>query len=184
MASRPNRDTHTVIAEPKKNRYTHAVSACLAGIKCTFKSGNHPNKKAVKLFMDGRALAVCPEVAGGMGVPRERSEICGGTGADVINRKARIISVSGEDVTSHHISGAKKLCAVIRNIGIKKAILRPYSPACGTGLIYDGTFSGKLRAGDGVFAAMLKSQGVKLCGEKSAKPKTKAKSLKTPRVRW
>ena len=54
-------------------------------------------------------------------------------------------------------------------MGIKKAILKSNSPACGTGLIYDGTFSGKLRPGDGVFAAMLKRDGIRLYSEKTIK---------------
>lgn len=156
MASRKNK------FQPK---YRFVVSACLAGIDCTFKGGNNLSKKVRKLFEDGVALAVCPEVAGGLGSPRERSEICGGGGLEVLEGRARVLSRSGRDNTGPYLRGATRVAEITERLGIKKAILKSGSPSCGPGMIYDGNFCGKLRPADGVFAAMIKKRGVEIHDE-------------------
>ena len=150
-------------------KYRFVVSACLAGIDCTFKGGNNLSKKVRKLFEDGAALAACPEVAGGLGIPRERSEICGGGGPEVLKKRAGVFSLSGKDKTLFYLRGAAAVTRLVKRLGIKEAILKSDSPSCGQGRIYDGTFSGRFRPSDGVFAAMLKQSGVRVYGENSGK---------------
>lgn len=78
----------------------------------------------------------------------------------------------GEDVTDKFLKGAEisfKVCmqmAALRNEPIEGAILKANSPSCGSGKIYDGTFSGRLVDGNGVFASMLKAQGIEVITEK------------------
>jgi len=136
----------------EKKHYKFIVSACLAGVNCTFRGGNKKNPGIVKMIRDGRALGVCPEVAGGLTVPRENCEIVHGN----------VVTASGKDVTSNYKDGAKAFLAIAAHLGIKKAILKSNSPACGIGRIYDGRFSNTLKDGDGVLASMLRRKGFKL----------------------
>lgn len=142
------------------------VSACLAGVNCTFRGKNNLNDKIKRMMLDKEAIALCPEVYGLLGVPRENIELVGGDGNDVLEGRARAISSSGRDVTKDVLVGANRVLDIAKRYGIKDAILKSNSPTCGNGHIYDGTFSGTLRAGYGVLAALLKRNGIKVITEK------------------
>jgi uncharacterized protein YbbK (DUF523 family) len=151
---------------PQNKRFL--VSACLAGVNCTFRGKNNLSDKIKRMVHDGRAIALCPEVYAYLGVPRENIELVGGDGNDILNGKARAISSSGKDVTESLIAGAHKILNLMNRYGIKEAILKSNSPTCGDGHIYDGTFSYTIRIGDGILAALLKKNGIKVCTEKEA----------------
>lgn len=136
------------------------VSACLAGENCTYSGRNKLCPEVRKLVEEGLAVAVCPELAGGSGVPRERCEITGGDGNDVLEKRARVITVSGADISEALISGAQKTLETARQYKVEAAILKSKSPSCGCGSIYDGTFRGVLIKGDGVTTAMLRKNGI------------------------
>ena len=142
------------------------VSACLAGINCTFRGKNNLNDKIKKLTDSGAAIALCPEVCASLGVPRENIELSGGDGNDVLDGKAKAVSSSGRDVTKPLVAGAYKVLEAVKKRDIREAILKSNSPACGVGRIYDGTFSNTLKNGDGVLAALLKRNGIKVITEK------------------
>lgn len=146
----------------------YLVSACLTGINCTFRKTNNLNKKVKKLVDEGAAIALCPEVFGSLGVPRENIELVGGDGNDVLDGKARAITTSGNDVTKDLIEGAGKVLNLVKKYNIKEAMLKSNSPTCGSGQIYDGTFTKTLRVGDGVLAALLKRNGIKVITEKES----------------
>ena len=156
MASRPNK---TRLSQRHRRIL---VSACLAGIDCTYKAKNNLDCSIRELVDEGVALPVCPEVMGGLGVPRENAEIAGGDGADVIKKKARVMTASGKDVSKIYIAGAKKVLAAAKRYSIKSAVLKSDSPACGKGMIYDGTFTRRLKKGNGVLAALLIGAGIKV----------------------
>jgi uncharacterized protein YbbK (DUF523 family) len=101
-------------------------------------------------------------------VPRENIELSGGDGRDLLDGKAKAISISGRDVTKTLIAGAYKVLEAAKRYDIKEAVLKSNSPTCGVGRIYDGTFSNTLRNGDGVLAALLKNNGIKVSTEKEA----------------
>lgn len=138
------------------------ISGCLCGSNPSYKGAVTVDVKLRKLVERGKAVPVCPELLGGLSVPRERSEISGGTGRQVLSGKCAVMTESGRDVTRNFIKGAKKTLLIAKKHGIKKAVLKAHSPACGCGLIYDGTFTGKLRKGDGVTSALLKKNSIKL----------------------
>jgi Uncharacterized conserved protein len=142
------------------------VSACLAGINCTFRGKNNLNEKIKELVDTGQSIALCPEILAFLGVPRERIEIIDGDGNDLLDGKAKAISSNGKDVTKDLIAGAHRVLDAVKRYGIKEAILKSKSPACGIGKIYDGTFSDRLKDGDGVLAALLKRNGIKVITEK------------------
>jgi len=142
------------------------VSACLAGINCTYNGKNKLKRSIRKLVRDGTAVPVCPEVLGGSSIPRESCEISGGDGGRVLAKRAKVRTRSGKDVTGELVSGARKTLLLAKRLGIKRAILKSKSPSCGRGMIYDGTFKGGLRKGDGVTAALLLKHNIKIYNEK------------------
>ena len=147
------------------------VSACLAGRACRFDGTGAYEDAVAALVAEGRAVLVCPEVDGGLGTPRPAAEIHGGKGADVVAGRARVVTGEGVDVTDAYLKGAARALAVARQTGATAAILKARSPSCGSGSIYDGTFSRTLKAGDGVTAALLKAEGIEvLSDEEVARP--------------
>ncbi|MFH1588998.1 MAG: DUF523 domain-containing protein [archaeon] len=132
------------------------VSACMAGIKCNYRGEASPCKKVIELVKQGKAIPVCPEQLAGFLAPRESAEIVNG----------KILLKDGTDLTKEFQEGAKKALEIAQQNNCNEAILQSRSPSCGSGKIYDGNFSGKLIDGDGVFAKLLKKNGIKVFTEK------------------
>jgi uncharacterized protein YbbK (DUF523 family) len=131
------------------------VSACLAGIKCSHDGKARECRKVSELVSAGKAVPACPEMLGGFPSPRERIEL----------RDGRAFTESGKDVTDAVKNGAEAALLIAQRAGCGSAVLKARSPSCGCGMVYDGTFCGKLVDGDGVFAAMLKKNGIKVVSE-------------------
>lgn len=128
----------------------YLVSSCLAGVNCRYNGGNSEHRVILELVKRGEAIAVCPEQLAELPTPRPSCEIV----IDEIGNK-KVISKDGQDFTKEFIEGAKKTLAIAKAIGIKKAVLQSKSPSCGCGLIYDGTFSGRLIEGNGLTTEIL-----------------------------
>jgi uncharacterized protein YbbK (DUF523 family) len=135
------------------------TSACLLGEPVRPKGrdvrSHHP--VLARWVEEGRVVSACPEVLGGLGVPRPPAEIDPATG--------RVITNEGEDVTAAFQQGARIVGALCEDQGIRVAILKSNSPSCGSRIIYDGTFSGAKIPGDGVTAALLRANGVVIFDE-------------------
>jgi len=131
------------------------VSACLAGINCRYDGKSCENKKVVELVRQGEAIPVCPEQLGGLSTPREKHEI----------KNGKVISESGKDRTEEFSRGAQEALKTAKLACCKEAILKSKSPSCGNGKIYDGTFSGKLIDGDGIFTKLLKQNKISIKNE-------------------
>ena len=71
----------------------------------------------------------------------------------------------GSDVTQAFVNGAKKALEIAKAQGVKVAVLKANSPSCGSGIIYDGTFTGKKVSGYGVAAKLLMENGIKVYSE-------------------
>ncbi len=138
------------------------VSACLLGINCNFEGKNWKNNKIMEEFVKGELFPICPEVLGGLSVPRVPSEIQGGDGKDVLDGKASVVNLQGIDVTDEFMVGAYEALKIAESIGAKEALLIEKSPSCGCGVIFDGTFTDKFAEGDGVTTALLKKKGIKV----------------------
>ncbi|HSN58423.1 MAG TPA: DUF523 domain-containing protein [Clostridiaceae bacterium] len=136
------------------------VSACLCGTNCKYSGGNNLSGEVLRLLAEGKAIPVCPEQLGGLTTPRPTAEISGGTGADVLEGSAKVLTSSGADVTDNFTRGAREVLSIAKAAGAKEAILKAKSPSCGCGRIYDGTFSGKLVEGNGVTAELLIRNGI------------------------
>ncbi len=138
------------------------ISACLCGINCKYNGKNNYHPLFAAMLKDQQLIPICPEEMGGLPTPRPPCEIRGGTGEQVLAGKARVISKEGHDFTAAFLKGAEETLKVAIDHGIPEAILQSRSPSCGCGCIYDGTFSSQLLEGDGVTAAFLRSQGIKV----------------------
>ena len=140
----------------------YIISGCLLGHNCKYNGGNNRNEDVIRFCEEHEYLVVCPESAGNLPTPRPPAEKVGN----------RILTSEGEDVTEKFLKGAEisfKICmqmAAMKNEPIEGAILKANSPSCGFGKIYDGTFSGTLVDGNGVFASMLRAQGIEIITEK------------------
>jgi len=141
------------------------VSGCLSGNNPFYNGITKVNAHIRKLVEQGKAIPACPELLGGLPIPRERSEIAGGTGENVLSGRSKVISEGGKDVTENFINGAKAVLAIAKKHGIKKAVLKARSPACGCGQIYNGTFTGKLVEGNGVTCALLKKNNIEVISD-------------------
>ncbi len=158
------------IAEKARGRASRScilVSACLLGEPVRYdgcaKPVNHPLLE--KWRQCGLLVPVCPELLGGLGVPRGRAQIVGGTGKDVLMGHARVVTERGEDVTEAFVRGARAARTLAEKEGCAFALLKEKSPSCGVHRIYDGTFSDRLRPGMGVSAAMLEAAGLRVFSE-------------------
>ena len=138
------------------------ISACLAGVPCRYDGQSKGRESAAVLAQRGEAVLFCPETLGGLPIPRPPSEIIGGDGEDVLDGRAKVMSRTGDDVTQAFIAGAQATLALCREHGADEVWLKSKSPSCGVGRIYNGTFSGELRLGDGVTAALLKRNRIKV----------------------
>jgi uncharacterized protein YbbK (DUF523 family) len=141
------------------------ISACLCGINTRYDGHSNLNEEALRLLKEGKAVLVCPEQLGGLSTPREPHEIVGGTGADVLDGKARVISINGIDSTEQFIKGAEETLKIAKEAGITKAFLKAKSPSCGCGEIYDGSFSRRKVMGNGVTAELLRRNGIEVYTE-------------------
>lgn len=133
----------------------YIVSACLVGKNTKYSGGNNLNEKIVEFLKDKEYILVCPEVSGGLPIPRFPSEI----------KKDKVINSIGKDVTFEFKLGTQKEIDRVKEFGATKAILKSKSPSCGVNIIYDGTFSGNTISGDGIFVKELKKLGIEILTE-------------------
>jgi uncharacterized protein YbbK (DUF523 family) len=142
------------------------VSRCLLGHPVRYDGGAHgPIGLLERWQAEGRVVGLCPEVAGGLPTPRPPAEIPGGQGAQVLDGLLPVRSVDGEDFSAAFIAGAQQALALVERQQIRLAVLKARSPSCGNRENYDGSFSGRKVAGEGVTAALLRRAGVQVFSE-------------------
>lgn len=146
----------------------YLISACLLGVPCAYDGRDRLARPLLALAARMWLVAICPEAAGGLSIPRSTAEIVGGSGEDVLDGRARVVAVEGVDVTEGYLRGAERALAAAERHGCTAAILRQGSPSCGSGRIYDGSHSGALKAGQGVTAALLRRHGIVVWSEEDA----------------
>ena len=126
------------------------VSACLLGENCKYSGGNNYNQAVVDFVQGHKVIPVCPEVMGGLPIPRSPAELVDGV----------VINKAGISVDEQFRTGAEKALAIAKQNGAELAILQSRSPSCGVKEIYDGSFTGRKIPGQGVFAEMLQQAGI------------------------
>ena len=135
------------------------VSACLLGDKCTYKGSDNKVDYLQELNEFFDLIPFCPEVEGGLPIPRQPAEI----------RGASVIREDGADVSGFFSKGAYKATAVCSYLGVNYAILKENSPSCGVHHIHDGSFKNRLKEGEGMTTAALRRMGVKVMNEEEGR---------------
>lgn len=125
------------------------VSACIMGSNCKYNGKNNVNIRAINFLKDKEVISICPEVLAGMKIPRSCAEIVDG----------RVVDENGNDVSLEYDKAVAVALSKIQNEEIDLVILQSRSPTCGVNQIYDGSFTGKLIPGMGLFAKALKQRG-------------------------
>lgn len=74
-----------------------AVSACLLGINYKYNGGNNYSEKLEELLEKHEVIPICPEVLGGLPIPRDPSEIV----------KGEVLTNMGKSVDKEFKNGAK-----------------------------------------------------------------------------
>lgn len=131
------------------------VSSCLAGGKCTYRGDSNLIEIVKEMVARKQAVMICPEVLGGMGIPRNPCEI----------RKGKVIDITGEDRTKEYELGAKKALEILKENNVDVVLLKANSPSCGKNKIYDGSFSHTLINGDGITCQLLEKHGIMVFNE-------------------
>ncbi|MBI5180078.1 MAG: DUF523 domain-containing protein [Nitrospirae bacterium] len=135
------------------------VSACLAGFNCRYDCTNSYDKLITEMVINKKAFPICPEQMGGLSTPRPSAEIKNGDGNDVLDEKARIITIYGDDITAKIIKGSEEVLKLAKMLGAKEAVLKEKSPSCGVTMIYRNS---EIVSGMGVCAAILKREGIEI----------------------
>ncbi|TDM20626.1 DUF523 domain-containing protein [Macrococcoides canis] len=141
------------------------ISSCLVGHPVRYDGRSKTNVIFAELVDKKKAIHACPEMLGGLTVPRAPAEIVGGDGDDCLDGRARVITTDGTDVTAEFIAGAKQTLQYCKDYNVSAVVLKANSPSCGSDQIYDGSFSGKLKAGNGVTAALLRRHDIHVMSE-------------------
>lgn len=128
------------------------VSACLLGENCKYNGGNNYSAAVAEFVKDKEIIPVCPELMAGLGCPRTPIEIANGV----------VVDRNGNNVDAAIRKAVAQALEMIRDEEIQCAILKSRSPTCGVHQVYDGTFSGTLIDGAGVFAQALKDAGYRV----------------------
>ena len=132
------------------------VSFCLLGAQCRYDGQcKPPLAELARLQARVELIPICPEQLGGLATPRPPAE----------RRGSRVVTASGLDVTEAYARGAQQVLQLARQFSCRAAILKAKSPACGSGLIYDGSFTRRLVPGWGVAAQLLRENGLLVCDE-------------------
>lgn len=128
-----------------------AVSACLLGENCKYNGGNNYSYILEKVLEKHDAIPICPEVMGGLPTPRRPAEVVNGV----------VLTKDGSSVDVEFRKGAEIALDLVKKSGAELVVLQSRSPSCGVGTIYDGSFTGELIEGDGIFVEELNKNGIK-----------------------
>lgn len=136
-------------------------SACLLGARCRYDGQGKPSQRVMALLKDHQLVPVCPEQLGGLPTPRPPCEMQG---------DGRVLNRQGDDQSTEFMRGAEEALMLFRLTGCDAALLKARSPSCGKGMIYDGSFSGTLKPGNGVFTQKLVDEGIPVFTEEDEWP--------------
>ena len=131
------------------------VSACLLGSNCKYNGLNNKNDKVLEYIKDKNVITICPEIMGGLPIPRTPSEI----------KDNKVITKEGIDVTNNYYKGAEEVLYLAKLFNIKKALLKSKSPSCGKNKIYDGSFTSSIIEGHGITTKLLIENGIEVITE-------------------
>ncbi|WKY47576.1 DUF523 domain-containing protein [Eubacteriaceae bacterium ES3] len=154
-----NQQDFLVLKKAIENKEKILVSGCLLGMEINYQEKGSLVEELRQLLLKGQAIAVCPEVLGGLPTPRDCSEV------RTVDGERKVFSIKGEDLTEVFKLGAERALDTAKVTGAKIAVMKSNSPSCGCGVIYDGSFQGKKVKGDGVTVELFKQNGITVITE-------------------
>lgn len=140
------------------------VSMCLLGVDCAFDGRSIKSEAVCALRDEALLIPICPEQLGGLPTPRDMARIVGGSGEDVLNGKARVVTYKDGDVTQQYLKGGEEALKLARMYGVTEAILKALSPSCGCREILTEDFDDRC-SGDGTTTALFKRNGINVLTE-------------------
>lgn len=135
------------------------ISSCFLGQPVRYDGQSKPLIHSVidNWQSEGRLISICPEVAGGLPIPRPPAEL---------NQPLqKVLTEDGIDVTRQFTRGAELALAVCNKHNIRYALLKESSPSCGSHKVYDGSFTNQKIKGQGVTAKLLSEHGISVYSE-------------------
>jgi len=135
------------------------VSACLLGARVRYDGALRadPAEVLARWLREERVVPLCPEVDGGLPVPRPPAER---------QLDGRIVTSEGVDVTGAFARGAARAVELAKLHEATIAVLKEGSPSCGSGFVYDGSFTRRrVPGGQGVTVLALRALGVRVFSE-------------------
>lgn len=136
------------------------ISKCLCGYDCTYRGDSNRIEALELIDKKGEAVLICPEVLGGLSIPRDPAEI-------VSEESLCVETVNGKNVTKEYVEGAQRALDILKAYDIDYVILKSRSPSCGLNHIYDGSFSHRVIDADGIFVRLLKKEEYKIYTEEN-----------------
>jgi uncharacterized protein YbbK (DUF523 family) len=139
------------------------VSACLWGRATRYDGRRLEIPQELAGLDPAEVLALCPEVLGGLPVPRPPARLDGARpgreGLDVLEGRARLVDARGQDVTLAFVKGAREVLRQALAARVTKAYLKDRSPSCG----HDPQgINPRGGPGQGVLAALLLQAGIQV----------------------
>lgn len=128
------------------------VSSCVMGKNCKYNGGNNYNSRVMEFLKDKEVIEICPELLADLPIPRLSAELVDGV----------VMSIDGENVDNEYRHAVELAMREIGNVDIDLVILQSRSPTCGVNQVYDGSFTGRLIKGQGLFAQALIKAGYKV----------------------
>lgn len=147
------------------------MSSCLAGVTCGWDgtaNGEYPSALKILNYSTAKVVKFCPEEFS-FGSPREMCDIHGGTGLDVLEGKAKVLTESGIDWSEGMIRASEKMLEIALKEKIELAVLMDISAACGSQVIYNGNRFAENKVyqiGAGVAAAQLMRNGIQVISQR------------------
>lgn len=155
----------------KENPLKVLVSSCLTGVLCGYDgsaNGEYPSVLKLLHYDTVKLIKFCPEEYS-FGSPREMCDIHGGTGLDVLEGKAKVLSDSGIDWSEGMIKASEKMLEIAKTEQVDLAVMMDVSAACGSQVIYSGNRFAENKVyqiGAGVSAAQLMRAGFKVISQR------------------
>ena len=139
------------------------ISSCFLGNKVRYDGGDNllTNSTLKRWQKEQRLVVICPELAGGLTIPRAPAEL------QFSGERIAVTTITGDDVTHAFEQGAKQALLLCREHGIRYALLKESSPSCGSTSIYNGEFNQQKISGQGITTAILRANGIKVFSEKN-----------------
>jgi uncharacterized protein YbbK (DUF523 family) len=143
------------------------ISACLAGLRTRYNGDSRLHPLLAEIAKACVLVPVCPEILGGLGIPRAACRFSGGDGIAVLQGKARVVDLNDVDRTSEFLRGAEECLRVAQLVSAELIIFKEGSPSCGLRRV---DIEGEKVCGCGVVTALFMSAGIPIISEEDPLP--------------